>query len=101
MKVNKYRPLASPDVDDGDVRMLNEFMAGKDLTTPDEAIRLLCILRTIVARTDASSFPNTPCDCFCEKGRAARDRGWGWQDSGDELRFIIAATEKALRKVQK
>lgn len=98
MKVNKYRPLESPDVADDDLRMLNEFMAGKAVTTPDEAIQLLCILRTIVARTDASTWPETPCDCFCRKGRIREEY---WQDSGDELRFIIAATEKALRKVQK
>ena len=93
-----YRPIASEAVRASDVANLNAFMAGGELRSPEEAMRLLCTLRSIVAYSGATEFPGTCSDCFCGDGRMGTEY---WRNSGDELRFIIAATEKALRKVSR
>lgn len=93
--MSAYRPIVAPQVNDRDVAALNAFMGGGELRSAEEAVRLLCTLRSVVAHSGATDFPSACSDCFCVTNRMDPEY---WRNTGDEVRFIIAATERALRK---
>ena len=102
-----FCPIDAPEVNKADVGALNAFMGGGDLRSPEHAIRLLCTLRSIVAHSGATDFPSACSDCFCngtvldactEYNHMDPEYWRNWRNTGDEVRFIIAATAAALRK---
>ncbi|QXC59356.1 hypothetical protein KSP35_13180 [Aquihabitans sp. G128] len=89
-----FQPIVSPQVLEADVDRLNAFMGSdRPLASVDEALLLLCTLRSVVAHSGVTNFPSAPDDCVCGRGPAM-----GFQNQGESLRFVIAATERALRE---
>ena len=61
---------------------------------PQDLIDMLCILKSVIARSGVTGFPSHEADCFCRyRGRA----GEYYQDSGDIFRFIAEAVRTALQ----
>lgn len=59
------------------------------IVDPAEAVRALCVLQHVVSHNSVTSFPSVPADCIC------KDKP-DFQNAGESVRFIIAATVTAL-----
>ena len=98
----------SPVVEQSPWAEVDAFLTNDDpIETPEQAIRLLCMLQAQVADEGPTDFPSTSADCWCgeresrvsdmvaEHGRDEWIRNY-FRNSGDEIRFIIRTTRAAL-----